>query len=196
MIRPHRLTARHGALLIVDIQERLLAAMGDGPQVEANALRLARAAELLGMPRFATEQNPRGLGPTVPALARLLPSRPAKMSFSCCAVPELIEGLHGRGVRHVALAGLEAHVCVLQTALDLMHMGFTVAVVADAVASRFPVDREFALRRLEWAGAIVTTTETLLFEWTETADSPHFRAIRALVTDAKPTEPNPKSKDR
>ncbi len=130
---PQRLTARHGALLVVDIQEKLLARMKYGPLIEANAVRLVKAAGLLGLPVFATEQYPQGLGPTVPALAELLPPRPSKRTFSACGAPELIEGLHGRGARHVTLAGIEAHVCVLQTALDLLGMGFTVQVVADAV---------------------------------------------------------------
>lgn len=191
----HRLTARHGALLVIDLQEKLLAAMKDSALVEANAARLVRAAQTLGVPVFATEQYPRGLGPTVPSLAALLPNRPSKMAFSCCVVPDLIEGLHGRGVRHVALTGLETHVCVLQTAIDLIGMGFAVAVPADAVASRTAIDHEFALRRLELAGAVVSTTEALMFEWTESADSPHFPAIRSLVKNFDPSRPTPPAKD-
>ena len=96
------------------------------------------------------------------------------------AVPQLLEQLYGRNVRHVTVAGIEAHVCVAQTALELLDLGFRVQVPADAVASRRKIDWEFALRRLEQAGAVVSTTESVLFEWTETADRPEFKAISEL----------------
>jgi nicotinamidase-related amidase len=188
-----RFTASHGALLIVDMQEKLLARMKYGALVTANCVRLVRAAAELGLPVFATEQYPQGLGPTVPELAELLPHRPSKMAFSCCAVGELIEGLHGRGVRHVTVAGIETHVCVAQTALELLEMGFAVQVPADAAGSRGSLDWEFALRRIERAGAVVTTTEAVLFEWVVSADSPHFKVISDLV---KNFVPPPKRKDR
>jgi nicotinamidase-related amidase len=179
---PHeRLTGAQGALLIIDVQEKLMPLIGDRDLVEANAVRLVRAAKLLDMPVWATEQYPRGLGPTIPALAELIPHRPDKTIFHCCAVPELLEQLHGRGVRHVTLAGIETHVCVAQTALELMGMGFGVQVPADAVASRFAVDWQFALRRLEHAGAVVSTTESVLFEWVERSDHPRFKEISQLV---------------
>ena len=178
-----RLTARQGALLIVDVQEKLVAAVADGPRVVANALRLARGARLLGVPAQATEQYPKGLGPTVGPIAELVPERPSKLSFACCSAPQVLEQLYGRQVRHVTLAGLEAHVCVAQTALDLLDLGFRVQVPADAVASRNPLDRDVALRRLESAGATISTTEAVLFEWCETADRPEFKAISALVKE-------------
>lgn len=195
MNAPKRPAARQAALLIVDIQEKLLAAMSDRELVEANATRLALAAKELDIPIFATEQYPHGLGSTVRPLADLLPTRPAKMTFSACAIPELIEALHGRGLRQVTLAGIESHICVLQTAMDLMEMGFSVVIPADAVTSRFPTDRELAIRRLERAGAIVTSTEAILFEWVGTADSAHFQAIRRLVKDFDPNSPRVPMKD-
>ena len=134
-----------------------------------------------GLPVWATEQYPRGLGPTTARIAELIPDRPAKTTFHCCAVPQILEQLYGRNVRHVTIAGIEAHVCVAQTALELLDLGFRVQVPADAVASRHKVDREFALRRLEQAGAVVSTTEAVLFEWTETADRPEFKAISELI---------------
>jgi nicotinamidase-related amidase len=192
MPSPDRLTAHHGALLIVDVQEKLVARMKYGPLMIANCVRLVRGAEALNLPVFATEQYPSGLGSTVPELAALLPHRPDKTAFSCCAVGELIEQLHGRGVRHVTLAGIETHVCIAQTALELLSMGFVVQVPADAVASRFKMDWEFALRRMEHAGVIVSTTEAVLFEWTGTADAPAFPAISRLV---KEFVPPPKRKE-
>src|SRR5262249_35523647 len=147
---------------------------------------LVKGARILGLPVEATEQYPRGLGPTVAELAELLPNRPEKITFNCCAVPEVLEQLHGRHVQHVTLAGIEAHICVAQTALQLMSLGFRVQVAADAVASRNTMDWEFALRRLERVGAVVSTTEAILFEWLETAEHPQFRAISKLVTDFVP----------
>lgn len=187
------LRARDGGLLVVDVQEKLVARMKYGPLMVANTARLIRAARVLDRPVWATEQYPRGLGPTVPELAGLLPERPEKTGFSCCDVPELVEQLHGRGIRHVTLAGIEAHVCVAQTALELMRMGFLVQVPADAVASRGSMDWEFALRRLERAGAVISTTEAVLFEWIGCSDHPGFKAISALV---KEFAPPPKRKFR
>ncbi len=118
-----RLIGRHGALLVVDMQEKLLSHIPESPLLVANAVRLIRAARLLDLPVMATEQYPKGLGPTTHALAELLPHRPEKTTFHCCAVPELVEQLHGRGIRHVTLAGIEAHVCVAQTAVELLAHG-------------------------------------------------------------------------
>ncbi len=183
MAHLERLTAREGGLLVVDVQEKLVDRMKYGPLMIANTARLIRAARALAVPVWATEQYPKGLGPTVPELAELVPERPSKTAFSCCDVPELVEQLHGRGIRHVTLAGIETHVCIAQTALELMKMGFLVQVPADAVASRGTVDWEFALRRLERAGAVISTTEAVLFEWVGCSDHPGFKAISALVKE-------------
>lgn len=181
-MRPtQRLTGKHGALLIVDLQDKLLASIAVRELLVANTIGLIRAAKVLGLPVWGTEQYPRGLGPTVAAVAELIAERPAKTTFHCCAVPQLLEQLYGRHVRHVTIAGIEAHVCVAQTALELLDLGFRVQVAADAVGSRRAVDWEFALRRLEHAGAIVSTTEAVIFEWTETADRPEFKAISELI---------------
>ena len=180
-----RLTAQHGALLVVDMQEKLLAVMQDREPVTENIVRLVRGAAQMEMPVWATEQYPRGLGPTVPQIAALIPERPTKMIFHCCSVPRLVEQLYGRHIRHVTVAGVEAHVCVSQTAIELLDLGFRVQVPADAVTSRNQLDWEFALRRLEHAGAVVSTTEAILFEWLETADRPEFKDISAMVKEAK-----------
>jgi nicotinamidase-related amidase len=176
-----RLTDRYGALLVVDLQEKLLEAIPDREPVVANVVHLIRGAGVLDLPVWATEQYPRGLGPSTAMVAELIPDRPAKTTFHCCAVPQILEQLYGRNVRHVTIAGIEAHVCVAQTALELLDLGFRVQVPADAVASRHKIDWEFALRRLEQAGAVVSTTEAILFEWTETADRPEFKAISELI---------------
>jgi nicotinamidase-related amidase len=188
-----RMTAPDGGLLVVDVQEKLVVGMKYGPLMVANSARLVRAAKELEMPIWATEQYPKGLGPTVPELAEILPKRPSKTTFHCCEVPELVEQLHGRRIRHVTLAGIETHVCIAQTALELMKMGLLVQIPADAVASRGKLDWEFALRRLERAGAVITTTEAVLFEWIESSEHPCFKTISNLI---KGFAPPPKAKDR
>ena len=184
MPTPTRLTAERGAaLLVVDLQTRLLPAIDDADRVLARSGLLVRAARTLDLPIFATEQVPDKLGSTVPALAELLPDRWPKSTFHAGGAAGLWEALEARGIRHVALAGIEAHICVAQTALELLGRGFEVQVPVDAVGSRFESDRAIALRRLEQAGAILTTAEATLFEWVETADHPRFRAISALVKE-------------
>jgi nicotinamidase-related amidase len=185
MSQTARLTARHGALLVVDLQEKLLAAMADRDRVVAATVRLIRGAKALGMPIAATEQYPEKLGPSVPAIAGLIPERAGKTVFHACAAPQLLEQLYGHQVRHVTLAGIEAHVCIAQTALELMNLGFVVQVAADAVASRHRIDREFALRRLERAGVVVSTAEAVLFEWTERSDRDEFKAISAIIKESE-----------
>ena len=184
MPNPARLTAERGAaLLVVDLQTRLLPAINGAERVVAQSGLLIRAARTLNVPTFATEQVPSKLGPTVPELAELLPERWPKTTFHAGGANGFWEALADRQVRHVALVGIEAHICVAQTALELLSRGFVVQVPVDAVGSRFESDREVALRRLEQAGAILTTAEATLFEWVESADHPQFREISALVKE-------------
>ena len=176
-----RLTAQHGGLLVVDLQDKLLGLIPDHEAVLTHTEALIHGARALNMPVWGTEQYPKGLGGTNARIAGLLPDRPAKTSFHCCAVPQFLEQLYGRNIRHVTVVGIEAHVCVAQTALELLDLGFRVQVPADAVASRRRIDWEFALRRLEHAGVVVSTTESALFEWTERSDRPEFKAISEIV---------------
>jgi nicotinamidase-related amidase len=169
-------------LLVIDAQVRLMARMADAERVTANLVRLVEAARLLSIPVECTEQYPRGLGPTVPELAGRVPVPSEKLTFSCSGVPGLADRFRGAGAARILLCGLETHVCVLQTALDLASDRFRVYVAADAVASQRAVDRELALRRLERSGVILTTTEAVLFEWTETAGAAEFKAISRLAT--------------
>jgi len=173
------------ALVVIDVQQKLVAAMADKAQVVWNCRRLIEGARILSLPVVATEQYPEGLGPMVPELAQLIENRQAKLRFSCAGCG-IFEELSGRGIAKLLLCGLEAHVCVLQTALDLLADGWMVYVAADAVASRSPGDKEFALRRMDSAGAVVTTTEAALFEWCETADRPEFAEISRLVRQTPP----------
>ncbi len=178
-----RMTANDGALLVVDLQEKLLRAIEGRDRVVANTLRLARAAALLEIPTLATEQNPEKLGPSLPEVAALIPERRAKMTFHAIGAPGIADELTAGYVRHVTLVGIEAHVCVAQTALELVRLGYRVQVPVDAVGSRFAIDREYALRRLEQAGVVLTTSEAALFEWVESADHPKFRQISAMVKE-------------
>jgi len=179
---PARLTAADSALLVIDVQEKLLAFIPPADRLLLNLSFLLDAARAIGVPALVTEQYPKGLGPTHPMIAeRLPPNPPAKQAFSCCGVPEVTAGLAGR--RTVLLAGIETHVCVLQTALDLFAQGLRVVVAADTVASRSAVDHEFALRRMEQAGAVLTTAEAAAFEWLGTSAAPAFKPVSLLVQD-------------
>jgi nicotinamidase-related amidase len=177
------------ALLVVDVQEKLLPHISGQRRVLWNVRRLMDGAAILEMPILATEQYPRGLGPTVPELAKDLGEIPAKLHFSCGACAELFEVLPKRGVHKLLVTGIEAHVCVQQTVLDLITHGFQVYVAADAVGSRSPYDCETALRRMDSSGATLTTTEAALFEWCEVAGSPEFKQLSALVRQTPPDEP-------
>ncbi len=183
MASSHRFTARHSALLVVDVQTKLMERIVDRDTLLRNVVALIKAANLLGLAVLATEQYPSGLGGSVPEVESLIPHRPAKTTFQCCASTEILEQLYARGVRKVTLAGIEAHVCVAQTALELSTLGFQVQVLADAISSRHAFDRDIAIRRLELAGVVVSTTEAALFEWTETAEHPQFKAISAIVKE-------------
>jgi nicotinamidase-related amidase len=183
---PELMNAADTALLVVDVQERLLVAIPDGPAIVWNIRRLLEAAELLGVARSATEQIPAKLGPTVPPLAERLDAPTAKESFTCGTCGAIFERWRGEGRHRVLVCGIETHVCILQTVLDLLAAGFMAYVPVDAVGSRHAIDRNTALRRMESAGVILTTTEATLFEWCETATAPQFKQISALAKEVPP----------
>ncbi|MCW5976612.1 MAG: isochorismatase family protein [Bryobacteraceae bacterium] len=178
--------AERSVLLLVDIQQRLAAAMaGDArAAVIRNAGILAESAGRLGVPVFVSEQYPKGLGTTEPDLERRLGAgltRVEKTSFSCCGDDEFLTALRELKRPQVVLAGMEAHVCVLQTAMGLCAAGFQVQVVEDATCSRNPDHRRIAMDRLRQAGMIVTNTESVVFEWLRDARHPEFKAIAARL---------------
>jgi nicotinamidase-related amidase len=175
-----RLVPASSLLCVVDIQERLLAVMPDADRVVTRSVRLATAAGLLGVRTVLTEQYPQGLGRTPAALAAALPPALEKASFSCCGCAGFREGIPA-ATQGIVLCGLETHVCIAQTALDLLADGLAVFVAVDAVASRHAIDHEIALRRLEAGGAILTTTEAVLFEWCRSAEHACFQAVRRLI---------------
>ncbi len=186
---PHatQLSPADTALLVIDVQEKLVPMILDGGVLVRNIAFLLDAANLIQIPMLCTEQYPRGLGSTVSPLIEKLPERLDKVAFSCCAVPKIVESLHREARPKVVLCGIEAHVCVLHTALDLLAHDFRVYVVADAVGSRSAIDREVALRRLEQAGAVLTTSEMCVFEWIGGAGHPQFKAVSRLVQDRMKT---------
>lgn len=169
-------------LVLVDYQAKLMPAIHGGSDVLAQALRLADAAREIGIRTLGTEQNPRGLGPNVEAIRARCESTIAKSHFDGChdglidAVREAVEK-----PLDVVIAGCEAHVCLLQTALGLLRAGFNVWVVADACGSRSPSDREIALRRLEASGATLASVEMVIFEWLQTSDHARFKAVLAIL---------------
>ena len=183
MAHATQMSAGDTGLLVIDVQDKLLPLIPDTPILVANIAFLIDAARLLNMPVQATEQYPRGLGSTVNVLAQRLPDRPDKVAFSCCAIPAVVETLHREARPKVVLAGIETHVCVLQTALDLLALDFRVYLPIDAVAARYRIDHDVALHRLEQAGAILTTSEGCVFEWMGTSSHPRFKEISRLVQE-------------
>jgi nicotinamidase-related amidase len=170
-------------LLVIDVQEKLLPMIPGAQRIIRNVAFLIDAARLLDMTVQATEQYPRGLGPTTSALTGRLPHRPDKTAFSCCAIPSVVETFHQQARPKIVLAGLETHVCVLNTALDLLALDFRVYLAVDAVGARYAIDHETALRRLEQAGAILTTSEGCVFEWVGGAHHPRFKEMSRLVQE-------------
>jgi len=171
-------------LLVIDIQEKFRSAISSFDAVITGTVRLVRAFGIMRMPILATEQYPQGLGPTVKPIVDALPPQTeplVKKCFSCCGIKGFIERLERTRVTAFALCGVETHVCVYQTALDLIARGHTVIAIANAMASRNELDHVTALRRIEQAGGIIMTVEMLLFDLVRTADAPDFREIQMLV---------------
>jgi len=175
---------RHTAgLAVVDIQERLLPVIAGKEAMLQNILRLIKGAAILQLPVLITEQYPKGLGKTVQDIAdTLVPFAPfEKLTFSACGSDQFLSSLKSQNRNQIVLCGIEAHVCVLQTCLDLIAEGFRVFVAADAIASRAPENRLSALDRMRSAGAVIISTEMALFEMLERAGTPEFKQIRDLV---------------
>ena len=184
MKHPTHLLAQESAILVIDVQEKLMAKIPTADALTRNIVFLLDAAKLLAVEVAATEQYPKGLGPTVPALAQRLPNRPEKTAFSSCAVASLAGSFPIFGRTKIVLVGIETHVCVLNTALDLLAPNvFQVYLAVDALASRYAIDHEVALRRLTQAGAIPTIVETCVFEWLGGSNHPQFKPISALVRE-------------
>jgi len=173
------LEAPSSTLIAIDLQMKLMPAIDGAAEIVANARRLVEAAGLLGAAAIFTEQNPARLGPTVTELPRGDKPLIAKMTFDACDAPDFLVALPED--RALLIAGCEAHVCVLQTALGLIERGRRVFIVSDAVGSRRAANKEAALRRMERHGAEIVTTEMVVFEWLKSAAHPRFRETVALI---------------
>lgn len=183
MTPPQRLDPHQAQLLVVDLQERLVPHIDASASVLEQAARMIRAARELELPTTVSEQYPRGLGATHPAIAGALsdPQRVEKLTFSLCRTPAAMSAIAALGRSQVVLVGVETHVCVQQTALDLIAAGMAVFVLADAVGSRRRHDHDVALARMAAAGATVTTVESAIYELMVEAGTPLFKRILPLV---------------
>ena len=182
-MRSNMLMSRNDtALLVVDLQEKLVPHVLDHQRLVWNVRRLLDGANLLGVDIRVTEQYPKGLGHTIESLSKHITTPQEKVTFSCRGCEGLF-GQMGDQVGKVLLAGIETHVCVQQTALDLLADGFQVFLAVDAVSSRHQLDHDTGIRRMESSGVILTTTEAVLFEWCETSKAEEFKAISKLVQE-------------
>lgn len=173
-------------MVVVDVQERLAPAIAGGAAAVERIGLVLEAAAALKIPVLASEQYPQGLGPTVADLATRLPeaSRIAKTHFSCLREPDFAARWSALSRKQVLLCGMEAHVCVLQTALDFLAAGIETFVLADGVGSRREANRTLALQRLIAGGAIPLPAESAVFEWLGDSSNPAFRQLIARIRES------------
>lgn len=174
------LSASDSRLLIVDVQDKLVPLVLNEQSLIDNCVKLIRTAQILGVPVFATEQYPKGLGETVKPLADLIPERKSKLRFSSAEVLAW-DSQDPHTPNQIVVAGMETHVCIQQTCLDLLAAGFAVHVVADAVSCRAQCDHDYALQRMRDAGITIITTEVAMFEWCEVSGTDQFKQISRLI---------------
>lgn len=177
------LTNKDSVLVIVDIQDRLAAVMSERKKVIGNSLHLIEAAKVLHFPVLLTEQYPKGLGPTVPEIKEALPLyKPIeKLMFGCCGEPMFMEAIASTRKGRVILCGMETHVCVLQTCLGLIKEGYIVHVVQDSICSRSKENYRIGVEFMRDAGAVITGTETVLFQLLEKAGTEEFKVISKRI---------------
>jgi nicotinamidase-related amidase len=171
------------ALLIIDIQERILPVISNHLMVVENTVRLIKGFRILDIPVYYTEQYPKGLGPTSPAIKEELNGIEAlqKLTFSCTGAGNLFREFKERNIEQVVVTGIESHVCVQQTVLDLLENGIQVNLCADAVSSRKEIDYKTALERMRQHGAEVTTSESVLFELLNVCGTDEFKQISKII---------------
>jgi hypothetical protein len=178
-----KIKAEDCVFIQVDIQEKLFPFISNNEELEKNLIILLKGLKLHNIPFIINEQYKKGIGETIPSLRELVDEYPhfEKTTFSCCGNEEGLAAIKAEGKKTVILAGIETHVCVLQTALDLLEEGFSVVIVTDCVSSRKQKDKDTAIQRLIQAGVVPTTYESLLFELTANAKHPVFKEISKLV---------------
>jgi nicotinamidase-related amidase len=177
------LELENSLFILIDIQAKLWPAMAEKEALAENCQKFLKGLKVLGVPVILTEQNPRGLGPTLPELTSLLPDvRPlAKFCFNCREDAGFKRALEQAGRRQVLVGGIETHICVYQTALDLLGAGYETQIVADCVSSRVNRNRDIALSRMQAEGAKLTTAEMVLYELMKTAESPKFKEMLPII---------------
>ncbi len=170
-------------VLVIDIQQAMLKIIDDWEQVAWKVSQITRAAEIFHIPVLVTEQYPKGLGPTIPQVLQAIRSPEVfiKEHFSACQEDGFIESLRSSGRSRIIVVGMEAHVCVLQTALDLIQSGFEVQIVLDAVSSRAALNRDIGIELLRQAGAVITSTEIVLFGWIHRSNTEEFRRVHPIL---------------
>jgi nicotinamidase-related amidase len=183
---PELMSAGESALLVVDAQEKLLNVVPGRERIEWNIRRLLDTAAILSVPAAATEQYPEKLGRMPAALAERVHEPTSKLSFSGAACCSAFDAWRTAGRYRILVCGIETHVCVAQTAFDLLAAGWMIYVAVDAIGTRHVIDHETALRRMEAAGVVLTTTEAAMFEWCQVAGTPEFKQISALAKENCP----------
>ncbi|MCB0732185.1 MAG: isochorismatase family protein [Ignavibacteriae bacterium] len=179
---PAILKNENTALLIVDIQERIISVMRKHESLIENVVKLVKGIKVLNIPIFYTEQYPKGLGPTVKQIKNELNGDAVKkLTFSCSGADNLFERLKNNNIEQIIVCGVESHVCVQQTVFDLLINNFQVNLAVNAVSSRFKVDYETAIKRMEKHGAEITTVESILFELLEVCGTPEFKGVSSLI---------------
>ena len=178
-----RILQNETAAVVIDIQERLLPHIHEWEGTLQNCLKLIEGLQILSVPILATQQYTKGLGPTVPSVIQKFSEFHyiEKVSFSCFEEPVFAEQILKMGIPNIILCGIESHVCVLQTCIDLLKVGYIPVVVEDCISSRKPNDKLIAIERMRQEGAIITTMESLLFELTRRAGSDLFKKISGIV---------------
>ena len=178
-----KITSEHSIGLVIDFQEKLVSHMYESQQIIMNTGILLQGLQILEIPLIATQQYTKGLGSTVINLSQYLSGIPVieKLSFSCCGEPDFMNELRSHRKKFVIITGIETHVCVLQTATDLIESGYKPVIIEDCVSSRKQGDKETALSRIRDEGAIISSCESILFELCQIAGTDKFKAISKLV---------------
>jgi len=182
-MQSRRIERSKAAGLVIDLQEKLLPSISAKERVVQNAVRLVKGCTALRIPALVTEQYKKGLGPTTAEMAAAIPDFAPieKLAFSACGAVSVVDRLQKLGATDIVVCGIEAHVCVCQTTLDLLDRGLRVFVIADAIGSRTEENRTIGIERMRQAGAIIVSTEMILFELLGCAGTEEFKSVLALV---------------
>ncbi|MCO8123771.1 isochorismatase family protein [Stieleria sp. TO1_6] len=181
MSSSQRILATRSAILVVDLQQRLVPAIRSADHVVEMTEMLLQAADLLDIPSAATVQYPQGLGPLVTPLDQRFPHAEEKLDFSAAVCRRELDRWVADGRTQILVCGIETHICVLQTVMDLVEEGLQPIVVAEAVAARGGQEHELAIEQMRSMGVVISSVESVLFQWLRTAQHPQFKAISRLV---------------